>query len=119
MVMPIVAIAVGALWYFSIGPQPRKAPETPPQPRLSAAMESRSAIATPDPIKPQPGTEPKTQAEPPSPDEAMAPAALPDEEPTKAFAEVLGYGWVLNSKCAPYRKSNGGNTKATKASPVM
>lgn len=109
MVAPIVAIAGGAFWYVGTGPQPENTPPSaqgmPQQPRLSAPIKPQAAIAAPGPVKPeptpQPKTEPKPQPKPQPPDEAMAPAPLPDEEPTKAFAEVLGYGWVLDSKCPP------------------
>ena len=89
--LPILAVtfaaAVGILWIF---PQPL------PEPVFETAEAPASAPAAPAPAKPAGGA-----AEPEKPP-ALSPAALPapeEESLTQPIAEVLGYGWALNSKC--------------------
>ncbi|MDA1023725.1 MAG: response regulator [Proteobacteria bacterium] len=83
----IAVVSGGAVWYFDQSPQPPKSP---------------APSSLPGPIKPEP--EPKQTPKPQSkakPLRRPAPAALAEEEHTKAIAEVLGYGWALQSKCDP------------------
>ncbi len=96
IVLALFAVTLSGVvfWYFveipKLLPSPEQAESPPAMAPAKAAQEpskdgpkARQAAAT---------------------GKALAPVDIPDEEPTKAMAEMLGYGWVLKSQCGSVPK---------------
>jgi CheY-like chemotaxis protein len=91
----VLLIGAGAFWAFDFGSQNRTAvPVSPkPAPQIAKAPKPSPAPA----LQPAPLVEKKTA--PAALPRPAAPPAEPEEETIRSKAEILGYGWVLNSKC--------------------
>lgn len=87
----VIAVG-GTFWFFGTVSEPPKIPDQ----ALSPA--AREPMMAPPKASGEPS---KAIEQPQKAPRVLTPIELDEEEPSKSMAEVLGYGWVLKSKCDP------------------